>query len=137
MYASLFDRFAKCDDDDPGILADELGDLLGGRRVYADAGLGVLAWGMPPLPNVTPATDQRTIAACIADALQRFEPRLERVRVTPDDSADGCSFLITATLVEEPSAVNLRIFSPYTDGSLGAKVEVVRTGDAFGEGATS
>lgn len=137
MYASLFDRFANHDEDDPSALADELGDLLGGRRVYRDAGLGVLSWGMPPLQNMTPATDKRTVADCIAHALQRFEPRLERVQVTPDEGADGCSFLITATLVEEPSAASLRIFSPYTDGSLGAKVEVVRIGDALDERVTS
>ena len=136
MYASLFDRFAHLDEDDPGILADELGDLLGARRVYNNAGLGVLSWGMPSLSNMIPATDKRTVAECIAEALQRFEPRLERVRVTPDEGGEGCSFLITATLVEEPAAVNLRIFSPYADGSLGAKVEVVRINDAFGEGAT-
>ena len=136
MYASLFDRFGKHDDDDPGILAGELVDLLGGRRVYNDPGLGVLCWGMPPLSNMTPATDNRYIAACIADALQRFEPRLERVQVTPNDAADGCSFLITATLVEESSAINVRIFSPYAGGSLGAKVEVVRVSDEFQQRVT-
>ena len=129
MYASLFDRFGNHDGDVPGVLADELSDLLGGRRVYNDAGLGVLAWGMPPLSSMTPASDNRYIAACIADALQRFEPRLERVQVTPNDDADGCSFLITATLVDESSTINLRILSPYAGGSLGAKVEVVRVGD--------
>lgn len=137
MYASLFDRFANRDGDDPGVLAAELGDLLGGRRVYHDAGLGVLSWGMPNLLHMTPATDKRTVAECIAQALQRFEPRLERVHVTPDEGAAGCSFLITATLVEEPTAAKLRIFSPYADGGLGVKVEVVHIGDDFGERGTS
>ena len=133
MYASLFDRFTRHDRDEPSVLADELGDLLGGRRVYGDTGLGVLSWGLPPLPTMTPATDKRTVAECIARALQRFEPRLEHIQVTPDEDAEGCSFLITATLVEEPAAASLRIFSPYADGSLGAKVEVVGIGDAFDE----
>lgn len=137
MYASLFDRFSNHDGDDPSVLADELGDLLGGRRVYRDAGLGVLSWGMPSLSNMAPATDKTAVAECIGHALQQFEPRLERVQVTADESAKGCSFLITATLVEEPSAASLRIFSPYSHGSLGAKVEVVRVGDAFGERVAS
>ena len=127
-YAGLFQRFAKVDEGDPRVLAVELADLLGGRRIFAERGLGVLAWGMPPLTNPTRAseTDRMHIAECIADAIQRFEPRLEHVHVTPNDDSRELSFQITASLVAQSTTVRLRVFSPYAKGGFGAHVEVVQ-----------
>ena len=136
-YAGLFQRFATVDEGDPRMLAAELADLLGGRRIFAERGLGVLSWGMPPLSNPARAseTDRLRIAECIADAIQRFEPRLERVQVTPNDDSKELSFQITASLVAESSTVRLRIFSPYAKGGFGAQIEVVQVGDDLHSGA--
>ncbi len=135
-YAGLFQRFAAVDEGDPRMLAVELADLLGGRRIFAERGLGVLSWGMPPLSNPARAseTDRLHIAESIADAIQRFEPRLERVQVTPDDDSRELSFQITASLVAESSTVRLRIFSPFARGGLGARIEVVEIGDDLHSG---
>ena len=136
-YAGLFQRFGTMDEGDPHMLAVELADLLGGRRILAGRGLGVLSWGMPPLSNPARAleTDRLYIAECIADAIRKFEPRLERVQVTPNDDSEELSFQITASLVAESSTVRLRIFSPYAKGGLGARIEVVRIGDDPRSGA--
>ena len=135
-YAGLFQRFAAVDEGDPRMLAVELADLLGGRRIFAERGLGVLSWGMPPLSNPARAseTDRLHIAESIADAIQRFEPRLERVQVTPDDDSRELSFQITASLVAESSTVRLRIFSPFARGGLGVRIEVVEIGDDLHSG---
>lgn len=131
MYGGLFDRLENEDDGDPSILAVELADLLGARRVFDDPGLGVLSWGMSPLSNPTQsrAADRRYIAERIADAIHRFEPRLEHVEVAPVADTHEFCFLITATLVNGSSTVQLHIFSPYADGAFGAKVEVVHISD--------
>ena len=136
-YAGLFHRFAAVDEGDPRLLAVELADLLGGRRIFAGRGLGVLSWGMPPLSNPARASeaDRLRIAECIADAIRRFEPWLERVQVTPNDGSRELSFQITASLVAESSSVRLRIFSPYTRCGLGARIEVVEIGDDLYPGA--
>lgn len=130
-YAGLFQRFATVDEGDPRMLVVELGDLLGGRRIFAGRGVGVLGWGMPPLSNPARAseTDRLRIAECMADAIRRFEPRLEHVRVTPDDDARALWFQITASLVNESSTIRLRVFSPCAKGGLGARIEVVEIGD--------
>ena len=137
-YAGLFQRFAPVDEGDPRMLAVELADLLGGRRIFAERGLGVLSWGMPPLTNPARASEagRLHIAECIADAIQRFEPRLERVQVTPNDDSRELSFQITASLVAEASTVRLRIFSHCAKGGLGARIEVVQIGDDPRSGAT-
>ena len=108
-------------------------DLLGGRRAFADSGLGVLSWGMPPLTNRVAQSvgDRQYVAQCIAETISRFEPRLENVRVTPVEGAKDFTFAIQATLVEQSSAISLRILSPYVGGGLGAKVEVVEIRDDF------
>jgi len=136
-FAGLFQRFGTANEGDPRMLAVELSDLLGGRRIFAERGLGVLSWGMPPLSNPARAseTDRLHIAECIADAIQKFEPRLERVQVTPNDDAEELSFQITASLVAESSTVRLRIFSPYAKGGLGARIEVVQIDDDLRSGA--
>lgn len=136
-YAGLFQRFAKVDEGDPRLLAVELADLLGGRRIFGGRGLGVLAWGMPPLSNPARASeaDRAHIAECIADAIQRFEPRLAQVRVTPVDDDRELSFQITASLAAASSTVRLRIFSPYAKGGLSARIEVVEIVDDLHSGA--
>ena len=136
-YAGLLQRFAAVDEGDPRMLAVELADLLGGRRIFAGRGLGVLGWGMPPLSNPARASeaDRLHIAECIADAIQQFEPRLERVQVTPNDDSEELSFQITASLVAESSTIRLRIFSPYAKGRFGAQIEVVQIGDDVHPGA--
>ena len=136
-YAGLLQRFAAVDEGDPRMLAIELADLLGGRRIFAGRGLGVLSWGMPPLSNPARASeaDRLRIAECIADAIQQFEPRLERVQVTPNDDSEELSFQITASLVAESSTIRLRIFSPYAKGRFGAQIEVVQIGDDLHPGA--
>ena len=136
-YAGLFQRFATVEEGDPRMLAVELADLLSGRRIFAERGLGVLSWGMPPLSNPARAseTDRLYIAECIADAIQRFEPRLERVQVTPNDDSKELSFQITASLVAESTTVRLRIFSPYAKGGFGAQIEVIEIGDDLHSGA--
>ena len=135
-YAGLFQRFTAVDEGEPRMLAVELADLLGGRRIFAERGLGVLSWGMPSLSNRARAseTDRLYIAECIAEAIGRFEPRLERVQVTPNDDARELSFQITARLVAESSTVRLRIFSPYAGGGFGARIEVVEIGDDLRSG---
>ena len=80
-------------------------------------------------------TDRLHIAECIADAIQRFEPRLERVQVTPNDDSKELSFQITASLVAESTTVTLRIFSPYAKGGFGARIEVIEIGDDLHSGA--
>ena len=138
-YAGLLQRFAAVDEGDPHMLVIELADLLGGRRVFAGRGLGVLSWGMPPLSNPARASeaDRLRIAECIADAIQQFEPRLERVQVTPNDDSEELSFQITASLVAESSTIRLRIFSPYAKGRFGAQIEVVQIGDDLHPGAVT
>ena len=133
MYANLFDRFGPEERAGTQCLVDHLADLLGGRRAFADSGLGVLSWGMPPLTNRVAQSvgDRQYVAQCIAETISRFEPRLENVRVTPVEGAKDFTFAIQATLVEQSSAISLRILSPYVGGGLGAKVEVVEIRDDF------
>ena len=132
-YAGLLQRFAGVDEGDPRMLAVDLAELLGGRRIFAGRGLGVLAWGLPARSNPARATeaDRLYIAECVADAIRSFEPRLEGVRVTPDDESTELSFQITASLVAEPSTVRLRLFTPCANGGLRARIEVVEIVDEF------
>ena len=127
MFASLFDRFGPDEHSGPETIAMELADMLGGRRTFADGNLGVLSWGLPPLLNLTAdSTDARHhVAACIAEAIGRFAPRLENVRVTAVEDVKQFAFVIEATLVQESSTIRLRVRSPNTGGALGASVDVV------------
>ena len=66
------------------------------------------------------------MARYITETLTRFEPRLERVRVTPIEDAVDYSFRIEAQVIEsETSSVALRILSPLVGGGLGARVVVL------------
>ena len=127
MFANFFDRFGPDEDPGPEAIATELADMLGARRTFADAGLGVLSWGLPSLLNVTadsPAARQH-IAASIAEAIERFAPSLENVRVTPVEGAREFVFVIDAALVKDSSTIQVRVLSPNIGGALGARVEVV------------
>ena len=128
MYAGLFDRFESDEDAGPARLGADLADVLGGRRAFAARRLGVLGWGMPPMGSITSrsARDRQLVAGYIADTIERFEPRLEDVRVVPIEDAVDFSFRIEARLVDrESSALTLRILSPFVGGGLGAKVVVL------------
>ena len=133
IYANLFDRFGPDEDPGPQALTTHLADMLGGRRLFSGRNLGVLSWGLPPLLNRVAAStgDRQYIADCIADAIYRFEPRLENVKVTPVEGRSEFTFVIEATLQEESATVSLRILSPHVGGGLGAKVEVVTIRDDF------
>ena len=127
VHINLFDRFQADENVGPESIALELSDMLSGRQAFSRRDLGVLSWGLPAVLNLVARSpgDRQYIADCIADSIQRFQPRLEDVRVTPLDSTTDFAFTIDAKLVDDATTVNLRILSPYIGGGLGAKVEVV------------
>ena len=127
MFANLFDRFGPDEDAGPDAIATELADMLGSRRTFADASLGVLSWGLPSLLDLTAdSADARLhIAACIAEAINRFAPRLQNVRVTPVEGAREFAFMIDATVADDSSMIQVRVLSPNIGGALGARVEVM------------
>lgn len=123
----FLDRFGPDEDTGPEAIATELADMLGGRRTFADAGLGVLSWGLPSLLGLTADSTaaRQHIAGCIAEAIDRFAPCLENVRVVPVEGAREFAFVIDAALVEDSSTIQVRVLSPNIGGALGARVEVV------------
>ena len=127
MFANLFDRFGPDEDAGPDAIATELADMLGSRRTFADASLGVLSWGLPSLLDLTAdsANARLHIAACIAEAIDRFAPRLQNVRVTPVEGAREFAFVIDATVADDSSTIQVRVLSPNIGGALGARVEVM------------
>jgi type VI secretion system protein ImpF len=80
---------------------------------YPDVQSSVLNFGMPSLAGTAAvAVDPLETAAVIEQAINRFEPRLRKVRVTPEparDHADGhaLSFKIDAELWGQPAAQHL------------------------------
>ena len=127
MFANLFDRFEPDEGAGPDAIATELADMLGSRRTFADASLGVLSWGLPSLLDLTAdsANARLHIAACIAEAINRFAPRLQNVRVTPVEGAREFAFVIDATVADDSSMIQVRVLSPNIGGALGARVEVM------------
>ena len=128
MPTTLFDRFESDEDAKPEALATDLADVLSGRRVFQARSLGVLSWGMPSMTNITSRSksERRRVAEYIADTIDRFEPRLEDVRVTPMEDTADFQFRIEARLVDDESAsLTLRILAPQIGGGLGAKVMVL------------
>ena len=128
MPTTLFDRFETDGDATPEALAADLADVLSGRRLFQARSLGVLGWGMPSMSNITSRSmpHRRQVAEYIADTIDRFEPRLEDVKVTPIEDAADFQFRIEARLVEdESSSLTLRILAPQIGGGLGAKVMVL------------
>lgn len=127
-HTTLFDRFETDEDRGLDSLAFDLADILSGRRAFAARGLGVLNWGMPSMMNITSKSvkDRQVVAGHIADTIERFEPRLEGVKVIPVEDAADFAFRIEAQLVEsESTSLTLRVLSPLVGGGLGAKVLVV------------
>ena len=130
MRATLFDRFTTDDDAVPESLAVDLADVLSGRRAFSGRHLGVLSWGMPSMSDITSRSmkDRRRVASFIVETIDRFEPRLEQVQVTPIEDAVEFQFRIEARLVESDlSSITLRILSPLVGGGLGAKVVVLES----------
>jgi type VI secretion system protein ImpF len=80
---------------------------------YPDVQSSVLNFGMPSLAGTAVVSvDPLETAATIEQAINRFEPRLRNVRVTPEparDRADGhaLSFKIDAELWGQPAAQHL------------------------------
>jgi type VI secretion system protein ImpF len=80
---------------------------------YPHVQQSVLNFGMPSLAGVAVVSvDPLQTAAAIEEAINRFEPRLRKVRVTPEpprDRADGhaLSFKIDAELWGQPAAQHL------------------------------
>lgn len=133
LHANFFDRFGSDEDVGPESIAVELADMLSGRQVHARRDLGVLSWGLPSMLNLVARSpsDRQYVAECIADAIHRFQPRLEGVKVTPIEGTSDFTFTIEATLVDDSSTINLRILSPYVGGGLGARVDVVQIRDEY------
>ena len=59
--------------------------------------------------------------------IEQFEPRLEQVRVVPDDDTTDFNFHVEAELVrpDENRSIRLRVLSPRRGGGLSAEVEAI------------
>ena len=124
MLTPLFDRF---DDGaaDGRSLARDLEDLLGARRARSVAEEGILGWGVPIPPGLSPHVEahRERVAALVGEAIARFEPRLDDVRVTPVEGAGEFLFEIEgSTYADGGSSLRLRVLVPRRDGGLGARV---------------
>ncbi len=128
LHTPLFDRFESGRPADLGSLARDIADILGARRAHRGALPGVLSWGLPDMSGLTPTSekDQETIAAMVERVIERFEPRLENVRVIPVRDAVDFTFTLEADLVQsKDDSITLRILSPRRGGALGADIEVI------------
>ena len=124
----LFDRFESDRESGLGELARDVADILGARRALEGDPPGVPGWGLPDLSGLSPASsrDRERIAEYVARAIERFEPRLERVSVTPMEDIGDFTFRIDAELVEpEGEPIALRILCPRLGGGAGAEVVVI------------
>ena len=131
LHTPLFDRFEGTGRASLGDLARDLADILGARRAVSGAAPGVLAWGLTGIGDFSPGSeaDQRRLAAQIASVIEKFEPRLSRVRVTPLGKGGDFRFTLEADLVQSAGrSIRLRILAPRRGGALGA--DVVMIGDA-------
>ena len=124
MLTPLFDRF-DARDADGGSLARDLEDLLGARRAASAADEGILGWGVPIPPGLSPLVElhRERVAALIAEAIARHEPRLDDVRVAPVPGVGEFLYEIEGkTYVDGWSTLRLRVLVPRRDGGLGARV---------------
>ena len=124
MLTPLFDRFGG-GNADGGTLARDLEDLLGARRAASGPDEGIIGWGVPVPPGLSPTVEshRERIAALIRDAIARFEPRLHDVRVIPVAGAGEFLYdLEGRTYAQDGSLLRLRVLVPRRDGGLGAKV---------------
>ena len=124
MLTPLFDRFDARDADGRS-LARDLEDLLGARRAGSPAQEGVLGWGVPIPPGLSPLVElhRERVAALIAEAIAHHEPRLGDVRVTPVPGVNEFLYEIEGkTYADGWSTLRLRVLVPQRDGGLGARV---------------
>ena len=124
MLTPLFDRFDARDADGRS-LARDLEDLLGARRAGSAAQEGILGWGVPIPPGLSPLVElhRERVAALIAEAIARHEPRLDGVRVTPAPGVSEFLYDIEGkTYADGGSTLRLRVLVPRRDGGLGARV---------------
>ena len=125
----LFTRFETGEDAGLDDLARDLADILGSRRVLPHRVPGILNWGLPGISGVSPNShkDRVRVAGLVAQVIEQFEPRLEQVRVVPDDDMTDFNFHIEAELVrpDENQSITLRVLSPRRGGGLSAEVQVI------------
>jgi len=125
LRALLFDRFEGKRSVGLEDLARDLADILGARRYQTGPVPGMLSWGLPGIGNFSPSSEQdhQRLADLIAGLIARFEPRLERVTVTPVGGGVDFRFTVAADLSQESDrALRLRILAPRRGGALGADV---------------
>ena len=138
MLTPLFDRF-DAGGADGGSLARDLEDLLGARRAGTVAGEGLLGWGVPIPPGLSPLVElhRERVAALVGEAIARFEPRLDDVRVTPVAGVSEFLYEIEGrTYADGWSVLRLRVLVPRRDGGLGARVLELARVPRPGVGAT-
>ncbi len=126
IHTPLFDRFLSDQPANLATLARDLADILGARRTHA--GPGALGWGLSGVDGATAtsAEDRDRIAANMSAAIERFEPRLTNVVVTPEGEGGDFRFSVSAHLVQENDrSVVLRVLAPNRGGALGAEVLVL------------
>ena len=128
MHTPLFTRFTSAEESDYSDLVRDLSDLLGARRGFSNRLPGILDWGLPSLSGISPSSerDREDVAKHLAEAIERFEPRVEQVRVIPVPGVRDFAFEIEAILAETPDgAIKLRVLAPRRGGGLGADVVVI------------
>ena len=128
MHTPLFTRFTSAEESDYSDLVRDLSDLLGARRGFSNRLPGILDWGLPSLSGISPSSerDREDVAKHVAEAIERFEPRVEQVRVIPVPGVRDFAFEIEATLAETPDGtIKLRVLAPRRGGGLGADVVVI------------
>ena len=124
MLTPLFDRFEGKEGAGASLVRD-LEDLLGARRAATSPGEGVLGWGVPIPPGLSPVVEshRECVSKLLARAIATFEPRLRDVRIAPVEAAGEFLFDLEARAwPEERSAIRLRVLVPRRDGGLGASV---------------
>ena len=129
LLTPLFQRFETARSADLDDLAQDIADILGARRTIPGRVPGVLGWGLPGVTGLSPQSDKNRedIAARIAATVERFETRLQNVRVTPVEDSLDFAFVLEAELVQTTGrAVVLRVLSPRRGGALGADIAVLR-----------
>ncbi len=128
MHTPLFTRFTSAEESDYSDLVRDLSDLLGARRGFSNRLPGILDWGLPSLSGISPSSerDREDVAKHVAEAIERFEPRVEQVRVIPVPGVRDFAFEIEAILAETPDGtIKLRVLAPRRGGGLGADVVVI------------
>lgn len=131
LHTPIFDRFEHGRNATLADLARDLADLLGARRAVRGNAPGVLSWGLEGIGDFVPTSeeDRQRVADQIARLVERFEPRLDRVTVTPIEAEGEFRFNLEAELVHRAGgSIRLRILAPRRGGALGAEVHMVGRG---------